>query len=1221
MSKKEFAQYGAWHLPNDSTCERQAFRLTPQQSFLKSFMSPKTPYKGLLLFHSVGTGKCHAANTPILMHDGAVKMVQDVRVGDLLMGDDSTPRRVLSLASGEDDLYDVVPIAPGFDKYTVNSEHVLCLRRKIDGRDIIEIEVRDFIRLPESDRKALEGYRAGVDAFGGPDVILPSDPYLFGRSCLGLDSLPPAFLRSSRENRSRLLAGILDAAAGPGREVAVASDAAAADLLFLARSLGLAASRPSSRRVIIQQTTTTGIEVAPAGRGSYYGFTLDGNNRYLLGDFTVTHNTCTALSIAEQFPGARAFVVVPNVSIRESFAREIHDPSRVPPDASERAARSMQCLGKKYRSLEPSSKYSFQGMIEMANFINKTLDSLNGPKYLAKLYSDSLLIVDEAHHLRTENEFKVVTPALKKLLMLCKNVRLILLTATPMFNDPRDMVDLLNLLLLNDRQPELAKSELFDEDGRLQRAGYAALPPLFERYVSFSGKDRDAALYPLRLGPSHSRDPRVMRQFPSRDLSGSTMPRELRIKSLELIGTPMSAAQYQLYRRIGIGRRESAEDLFTSSLFSDALQIGNVVFQGGRSYGQAGFNATFRIADARAAHLTLEYAKESFGRVLEGAALARHAPKMHAVLDYLQRCEGIAVVYSRFISSGIIPMAIALEHAGYERYAHPNLLDSKQKRSHNRSLGLHYCILSSDKYMDKIVCPDLSADLAAVNREDNKDGSRIKVVLMSDVAIEGLNLFRVREIHLLEPWYNMNKIEQVVGRAYRRCSHVDLPPPQRNLTVYLHAATRPPPDQDVESYDLRAYRFAELKRDRIEEMERLVRAHAIDADAGFDGERREDRSRASMITSQGARLSAGQVLAAAATGDNGSNMRRAPAFAPRDASTYDPGAHHPRAEDFRYAVGDALSESGGMTFEELLEKLGPRFRIDANDMAHVLSSILKEDLPLFRGDDRGRLVVRGSTYAFEPLARVDQREKPAKRVVIKNKNNRSVAHATAKGSALLDKLERQIDLTMRRFRRIFSNSAEYRSAVTDYYVDRLSSSELLVMTATVLAFDTGFVYKHLIKSMVHGGILHYVRDDILLFNPSNSLLYCWKEGKLAPCPGVPVRSVASEDDVRNRVHANAQAFVVHQSAASGGKFKLTHGKVCIKTCVCNQTSSVKADMLRDMIASIAPRKDIQDLPADKNTLCVLYELVLRKHRPEALTRPGWARLLVKLRQEADGQSK
>ena len=53
-------------------------------------------------------------------------MVQDVKQGDLLMGDDSMPRKVLSLASGTDEMYDIIPVKG--DKYTVNQEHILVLK-------------------------------------------------------------------------------------------------------------------------------------------------------------------------------------------------------------------------------------------------------------------------------------------------------------------------------------------------------------------------------------------------------------------------------------------------------------------------------------------------------------------------------------------------------------------------------------------------------------------------------------------------------------------------------------------------------------------------------------------------------------------------------------------------------------------------------------------------------------------------------------------------------------------------------------------------------------------------------------------------------------------------------------------------------------------------------------------------------------------------------------
>ena len=63
-----------------------------------------------------------------MMHDGSSKPVQDIRVGDELMGDDSTPRRVLTLARGIDDMFDIVPVNSKFPTYRVTREHVLCLK-------------------------------------------------------------------------------------------------------------------------------------------------------------------------------------------------------------------------------------------------------------------------------------------------------------------------------------------------------------------------------------------------------------------------------------------------------------------------------------------------------------------------------------------------------------------------------------------------------------------------------------------------------------------------------------------------------------------------------------------------------------------------------------------------------------------------------------------------------------------------------------------------------------------------------------------------------------------------------------------------------------------------------------------------------------------------------------------------------------------------------------
>ncbi len=81
--------------------------------------------QSVFLTSGAGCGKCLGIDTPILMHDGTIKMVQDIIKGDVLMGDDSTPRNVLSTTSGAEQMYRVIPVKG--DSYTVNESHIISL--------------------------------------------------------------------------------------------------------------------------------------------------------------------------------------------------------------------------------------------------------------------------------------------------------------------------------------------------------------------------------------------------------------------------------------------------------------------------------------------------------------------------------------------------------------------------------------------------------------------------------------------------------------------------------------------------------------------------------------------------------------------------------------------------------------------------------------------------------------------------------------------------------------------------------------------------------------------------------------------------------------------------------------------------------------------------------------------------------------------------------------
>jgi hypothetical protein len=69
---------------------------------------------------------CHAINQGIMMYNGMIKKVQDINVGEILMGDDSKPRNVLELIRGNDIMCEIIPNKG--EKFKVNLDHILSLK-------------------------------------------------------------------------------------------------------------------------------------------------------------------------------------------------------------------------------------------------------------------------------------------------------------------------------------------------------------------------------------------------------------------------------------------------------------------------------------------------------------------------------------------------------------------------------------------------------------------------------------------------------------------------------------------------------------------------------------------------------------------------------------------------------------------------------------------------------------------------------------------------------------------------------------------------------------------------------------------------------------------------------------------------------------------------------------------------------------------------------------
>ncbi|GAB3767570.1 replicative DNA helicase [Spirosoma horti] len=138
------------------------------------------PTELIILAARPAMGKCLGKGTKVVMFDGSLRKVEDVREGDLLMGDDSTPRRVLSIARGQERMY-WIRQNKGID-YRVNESHILSLKRSCNEGghtkgDVLNITVRDYLGKSSKFKSNYKGYKVAVDF---PEQTVPLDPYFVG---------------------------------------------------------------------------------------------------------------------------------------------------------------------------------------------------------------------------------------------------------------------------------------------------------------------------------------------------------------------------------------------------------------------------------------------------------------------------------------------------------------------------------------------------------------------------------------------------------------------------------------------------------------------------------------------------------------------------------------------------------------------------------------------------------------------------------------------------------------------------------------------------------------------------------------------------------------------------------------------------------------------------------------------------------------------------------
>jgi superfamily II DNA or RNA helicase len=117
------------------------------------------------------------------------------------------------------------------------------------------------------------------------------------------------------------------------------------------------------------------------------------------------------------------------------------------------------------------------------------------------------------------------------------------------------------------------------------------------------------------------------------------------------------------------------------------------------------------------------------------------------------------------------------------------------------------------------------------NKKENADGSKIKIMLGSPSIKEGVSLLRVRQVHVVEPYWNMSRLEQVIGRAFRFCSHKDVSPDERFVEVYIYITTYKK-ELTIDKYILL---LAKKKEKLTREFEQALKESAIDCSINLFG--------------------------------------------------------------------------------------------------------------------------------------------------------------------------------------------------------------------------------------------------------------------------------------------------------------------------------------------------------------------------------------------------
>jgi hypothetical protein len=507
------------------------------------------------------------------------------------------------------------------------------------------------------------------------------------------------------------------------------------------------------------------------------------------------------------------------------------------------------------------------------NYNGISKDKIKNEYINPNFFDNKVIIIDEVHNfISGVSNNANIAPAIYKLIMKASNVKIILLSGTPIINKPNEIAYMINLIkgyeklytievkntdekILNTILNSVPQMDSFQIQllKNSSKITFSLLPYAFQQNSANFVKRSEEPLYHDEIIE------KMQKTFESKGIGMVKKVSETKTMALptdfeefnkffvdentmsminenlfmrRILGSvshfvnnnpnlypstntineslEMSDFQYEQYVNARKEERKLEKQTKRSSLFSDSTSVY-------KAYSRMICNFVFpeKIIRPKPKDFKKETDKNMYQQKLSDAInsltkthlqsdLSIYSPKFEKMIQNIEQSPGNVLVYSQFSTAeGIEIVSKCLEHKGYSEFvieyknsvwdikfdsSKPSFIRFKDESNLNEKNKIQYTKILLSIFNNDFT--DLPTNIMKkLEGKTNLRGEILKVLFITQSGAEGISLKNVRQVHITEPYWNNNRIEQVIGRANRTCSHIALPKNEQNFTVYTYSMT------------------------------------------------------------------------------------------------------------------------------------------------------------------------------------------------------------------------------------------------------------------------------------------------------------------------------------------------------------------------------------------------------------------------------------------------